>query len=262
MSDPSMPLPCDLDGLGILVTRAEHQAEGLCRQIREHGGRALRFPAVEIGGPADPRQTAKILDHIADYQMALFISPNAVVGALELLGTDGLPEGLKIGAVGRSTANTLARAGYAVDIVPDDGFDSEALLATEELQEISGNQIVIFRGKGGRALLGEGLEARGARVDYAEVYQRLCPDKDPTLLLNRWADVDLVTATSNQVLDNLCTLLGDAGRKRLLEAPLLVISERMREHARALGFSQVILARGADDRSMLKAICNWQGHRV
>ncbi|OOZ36577.1 uroporphyrinogen-III synthase [Solemya velesiana gill symbiont] len=257
MIDSGVSFSCDLAGLGVLVTRAAHQAEGLCRQLVDHGGRVIRFPAVEIGGPADPEHTARQLDALADYQVALFVSPNAVVSALELLGNSRLPEDLQIGAVGRSTAQSLARAGYAVDIVPDAGFDSEALLACDELQQVEGMHVLIFRGNGGRALLGEALQERGAVVDYAEVYQRLCPDRDPAELLNRWTDIDLVTATSNEILDNLCTLLGEQGRDLLLAMPLVVVSERMRAHARGLGFRQVILARGADDHSMLQAICGW-----
>ncbi|MES9888849.1 MAG: uroporphyrinogen-III synthase [Candidatus Sedimenticola sp. 6PFRAG1] len=257
MANPGASQPCDLAGLGVLVTRAQHQAQGLCRQIREHEGRSISFPAIEIGGPADPAATGALLERINQYHTLLFISPNAVAWALKLLGDKGLPEGVQIGAVGRATAQALARAGCPVDIVPEEHFDSEALLATEALSDVEGRNVLIFRGRGGRALLGDSLSARGAKVDYAEVYQRICPDADTTELLLRWDDVGVVTATSNAILDNLLSLFDVSGRSRLLATPLVVVSERMRGHARDLGFRQVLLSAGAEDHNILAAICDW-----
>ena len=162
--------------------------------------------------------------------------------------------------MGRGTAKRLAEAGCTVDIVPQGRFDSEALLATRDLQQVAGQRILIVRGDGGRPLLGNTLESRGANVEYAEVYRRLCPNTDTTPLLARWReDVQIVTATSNEILNNLWAMLGKEGRALLLTTPLVVISERMRSHAAALGFRQVILADGADDRSMLASLCDWAG---
>jgi len=171
---------CDLDGAGILVTRAAHQADGLCQLIRNQGGRAIKFPTLEILAPADPEPLKKLISGISECHIAIFISPNAVSWRLGYLRDTGLPEGLKLAAVGSSTARALAAAGYTVDIVPDVQFDSEALLATPELQSVQGKRIIIFRGEGGRALLGDTLVERGADVVYAEVYRRACPDVDPS----------------------------------------------------------------------------------
>jgi uroporphyrinogen-III synthase len=118
--------------------------------------------------------------------------------------------------------------------------------------------VLIVRGVGGRPLLGDTLRARGAEVGYAEVYRRLRPAADPTPLLARWrVEVDLVTATSAELLDNLVAMLGESGWPLLRETPLLVISERMAQRANALGFTQVVGAPGADDESVLDALCDW-----
>ncbi|OQX47792.1 MAG: hypothetical protein B0D87_08660 [Candidatus Sedimenticola endophacoides] len=79
--------------------------------------------------------------------------------------------------------------------------------------------------------------------------------------MRRWSrDIDLVTVTSAEILDNLRRMLGPAGRDTLLATPLVVVSTRMRAHARSLGFQQVILADGADDPALLRALCAWVGH--
>ncbi|MEW8013677.1 MAG: uroporphyrinogen-III synthase [Candidatus Sedimenticola endophacoides] len=261
MSHAGSQAPCELGGAGVLVTRAAHQAGGLSELISRHGGRPVEFPAVCIAGPEEPDRVRALLGRLASYHTLLFISPNAVQYTLRLIDGGALPPGVRIGAVGKGTARALARAGVAVDIVPEGRFDSEALLATPALAQVARQRILIVRGRGGRALLGDTLSARGARVEYAEVYRRLCPGTPPGALLRRWSrDIDLVTVTSAEILDNLRRMLGPAGRDTLLATPLVVVSTRMRAHARSLGFQQVILADGANDPALLRALCAWVGH--
>jgi uroporphyrinogen-III synthase len=261
-----MPCPggidCELGGAGILVTRARHQADTLCDLIAGRGGRAIRFPAIEIADPPDPGRIRTLLSAIESYHILIFVSTNAVSRGLALLPGGRLPAQCSVAAVGRGSADALAAAGRGVDILPAERFDSEGLLETEELNTVEGLRVLIFRGRGGRPLLGDTLRLRGAIVDYAEVYQRKRPQLDPAPLLHRWdREVDLVTATSGEILDNLFALLGPEGRGCLRETPLLVISKRMQNRARQLDCQRVRLAEGADDASVMEAICRWAADR-
>ncbi|MCP3663472.1 MAG: uroporphyrinogen-III synthase [Gammaproteobacteria bacterium] len=242
---------CHLKGLSVLVTRAHHQADGLCRLIEDLGGCAIPFPAVEITAMT-PSSSPLPIDQ---YDLVLFVSPNAVHYGSFLLD-DRSPDQSLVGAVGRATAEALGSAGVQADLVPTRRYDSEGMLALPELNRVSGRRVLIVRGDGGRALLGDTLEQRGAQVDYAEVYQRRCPLSDPSFLLARRYPVGWVTATSNGILDNLFTLLGERGKQLLKTTPLVVVSERMRQHARKRGCEQVILAQGASDQALMDAICN------
>lgn len=255
-------LDCDLAEAGVLVTRARHQAGALCRMIAERGGRPLRFPVVDICDPLDPAAVQTILLEIDQYDMAIFVSPNAVLWGLKLMPDGLLPPALELGAIGKQTARTLAEAGYPVDIVPEHQFDSEALLETQELKQVAGKRILIVRGSGGRELLADELQARGAEVVYVEVYRRSCPKVDAQRLIYRWTDdVDVVTVTSIHLLENLNALLGSEGKNLLNQTPIVVISDRMRQRARELGCQQVILARGADEEQLMEALCVWIKNR-
>lgn len=247
-------LDCDLRGAGVLITRPSHQATGLSALIESHHGVAVVFPALEILSPRDIHQPLTVLQQAKG--IMIFVSPNAVSFAFKILGDRPLPQGLMLAAVGKGTANALAAAGYRVDLLPTQQYDSEGLLALPALQQVSGQQIVIVRGEGGRPLLGDGLRERGAQVVYAEVYRRACPEVDPTSLLNRWRrEIKVVVATSNEVLINLQRMLGQSGWPLLQQTPLLVISERMRERAEALGFVSILLAENAGDQAILKCLC-------
>ncbi len=247
---------CDLQGEGILVTRPVHQAQELCDLIEARGGRPVPFPALEILPPRDREQASDILRQARGW--VIFVSPNAVNYGLALLEEAAFPLGVKLGTVGKSTAKALRTAGHAVDLLPRERFDSEGLLALPELTRITGQQVVIVRGEGGRPLLGDTLTARGAEVVYAEVYRRHCPEIVPAPLLRRWErEVALVTATSKDILVNLISILGPEGWTLLRQTPLLVISERMKREAEQIGFGTILVARKADSLSIVERLCEW-----
>jgi uroporphyrinogen-III synthase len=161
-----------------------------------------------------------------------------------------------VGAVGRATAAALHAAGIPPQLVPAAGFDSESLLALPELTGVAGKRVLIVRGEGGRALLGETLAVRGAEVHFAEVYRRSIPAVEIGPQLSLWrAEVGFVTATSDEVLNNLMQIVGDAGRDWLLETPLVVISERGAAGAMQLGFRTVAVAEEASDAGIVDALC-------
>ncbi|MBK1645780.1 uroporphyrinogen III synthase [Thiocapsa imhoffii] len=249
-----MSPPCDLRGRGVLVTRPAGQAEGLCQLIAAAQGRAIAVPSILIEPTTDPDAARQLLQ--SSWDLMFFVSRNAVEQALALTPDGTWPQAARIAAVGRATAHALASAGRVPDLVPDERFDSETLLRMPELASMPGQRVLIVRGDGGRTLLAETLRARGAEVVYAEVYRRCLPAFDPQPLLADWrASVAVVTATSEEVLRNLMTMLGPEGRSLLLETPLVVIAERTAQTARELGFTRVLVAERAEDTAILKCLC-------
>ncbi|HQU14515.1 MAG: uroporphyrinogen III synthase [Chromatiales bacterium 21-64-14] len=250
-----------LSGVGILVTRPAHQAEPLCACIETQGGRAIRFPVLEILDPEDRAPLLEVIDRLDQFDLAIFISPNAVIKAMNLiLGRRQWPSALRLAAIGSGSAKELARFGRAPDIQPARRFNSEALLALEEMQTVTGQRIVIFRGDGGREVLGDELRRRGAWVEYAEAYRRGRPAADVGRLMRHWArgEVDIITVTSNTGLRNLFELVGKLGQQWLRRTPLVVVSRRGVELARELGFRDPpIVADSADDAALLAALNAW-----
>jgi len=244
---------CRLDGAGVLVTRPAHQADALCALIEARGGRAIRFPALEIREPRDPATAAALLGAADTFDVLLFVSANAVEYAMP--GLPARPRGV-IGAVGEATARALQAHGLEPTILPAGRSDSEGLLSAPALEDVRGRRVLIVRGEGGRPLLGDQLAARGAEVRYAEVYRRALPALDAGPLVARWRDeVQVVVVTSREVLDNLVALIGPTGLERLRETALVVVSERLASHARTLGIGRVYVAAGASDEALVRAAC-------
>jgi uroporphyrinogen-III synthase len=244
-----------LEGRGIVVTRPAAQARRLASLIEQAGGRALVFPAIEIQDL--PQRPPPPLE---GFDLALFVSPTAVDRAFRLVRE--WPPALRYAAIGRGTLRALEARGVREVLAPERGADSEALLALAPMQNVAGERIAIFRGEGGRELLGETLAARGAQVEYVECYRRVLPKADSAALLAAWAQGALhaVTVSSAEGFENLLALLGDAGRPRLLATPLFVPHERIAERARAHGAREVIVA-GPGDEEMTAQLMAYFGLR-
>jgi len=250
-----------LEGLTVLVTRPVHQAENLCRLIQARGGIPRRLPALEILDPEDSDTPDTLIEQMDQFDIAIFISVNAVRKAMErILSSRDFPRDLQIATVGARSAEELAGFGYSVSIRPEHTFNSEALLAVDKLQQVAGKKVVIFRGNGGREHLRKTLEARGAKVYYAEVYRRVRPDVVPAELMSLWESgtLDIITATSNEILQNLFDMAGAQGQPLLCGIPLVVVSHRAAELAIRLGFRlPVQVAANASDEAVTMALEDW-----
>jgi uroporphyrinogen-III synthase len=253
---------------GVLVTRPAHQAGRLCALIEAAGGVPVPFPVIEIHSPVNLAPARALIRQLGRYQIALFVSANAVEFGLRLVaeaGGEGLPPSLRVGAVGRATAAALRARGIGVDLAPTARFDSEGLLALEPLRRVEGQRVLIFRGEGGRELLTQTLRDHGAEVDHAEVYRRAPPSADPAPLLAAWREgrVDVITLTSVEALENLRDLVGARGLGLLRGTPLVTLSARVAARAESLGLSQrPRVATEASDRGLLEALVAWRREQV
>jgi uroporphyrinogen-III synthase len=238
-----------LAGKGIVVTRPLHQSDSLAARLDAAGARTIVFPTIAIGPPADLPALAAVVDRLEQYDLAIFISPNAAREAMRAItARRAWPAKVAVATIGRGGERELARHGLN-DVIAPARFDSEGLLELPALRAVAGKRIVIFRGDGGRELLAETLRARGALVEYAACYQRSLPDADAAPLLAAWTrgEIDAVTVSSSEGLHNLQTLIGEAGRGYLSNTPLFVPHPRIERAAREGGLAHVHLTAQGDD---------------
>jgi uroporphyrinogen-III synthase len=242
-------------GRGIVVTRPRELAQPLAAAIESSGGRAIVFPAIEI----EPLPPPAALQRLADFDFAIFVSPTAVRMAMRT--TRAWPARVAAAAIGTGTRRELERAGLAGVITPTAGADSEALLALPELRDVAGKRVLIVRGQGGRPVLGDALLARGAAVEYAECYRRSRPAKDAAPLVAQWrrGEVDAVTISSAEGLDNLLAMTAGEGAALLARTPLFVPHLRVASHAKACVTAEVIVAGPADDELVERLVAYFDG---
>ena len=240
----------------ILVTRPEHQAEGLCDLIEQQGWHSVRFPTLKI--EAVNNATIQLqLETIDQYDWLIFISANAVnFAVLANDGKIGIFEDSSIAVVGSATEKALKAFGMTISLAPETRFNSEGLLETEQMNQIQNKSCLIVRGKGGREVLANSLRERGAKVDYMEVYSRKMPISDSLQLTEMIQHqlLDVVTITSGDALKNLLLMLGKKYHEKIFSVPLVVISNRIKKIAENIGFKRVIVTERPADRAIIKAI--------
>lgn len=252
-----------LAGRGIVVTRPANQAAPLAEAIHAAGGNAILFPVIEILDIANIQPLIDVIDRMDNYSLAIFISPNAVVRAMgQITARRTWPPGLRAAAIGQGGAKELLRFGINEVIVPARSFDSERLLDMPQLQAVAGQRVVIFRGDGGRELLGDTLIARGAQVDYAECYRRARPHADAAPLLKSWTnnEVHAVTVTSSEGMRNLFEMVGRIGQPWLCRTPVFLPHPRIAATARELGCMHVFEAAPGDE-GLMAALQQWSADR-
>jgi uroporphyrinogen-III synthase len=236
-----------LRGLRVVLTRPAGQNEALADAIAAAGGMPVLFPVLEIAEVADPAPFEAAVARLADYDLAIFISPNATRRAMRLIGT--WPTGLRAATIGPASAEALREHGVEEALFPRVRYDSEALLESAELQDMRGKRVVIFCGEGGRDLLQRRLSERGAQVDRAPCYRRVLPRIDATPLRRSLAigEVDAIVATSSEGLRNLHAMLGESALPDLLRTPLVLPHPRIAEEARRLGHAGIVTAPPGDE---------------
>lgn len=242
-----------LAGLRILILRAARPDDPLATRLTAAGAEVQSLPVLRIE-PVVP--AGAVLARAATAAAWIFVSRHAVQRGAAALAAAGLqPAAQEIYAVGAATAaavrETFGRAvGYPADPT------SEGLLRLPGLQTLAGRSVAIFRGVGGRELLGETLAARGALVGYCELYRRVPETRrceEIQAELTRPGPL-LVVAHSGAVVGALSALVDLTVRPEPLRC--LVPGARVAALARAAGLDPLV-AEGALAEQMEQAVCRW-----
>ncbi len=220
----------------ILVTRPPPAGEALCEVIRQRGHEAIFLPTILFAPPDQPL----VLPSASQFDQVIFISPAAVRAvSREWLGD------CVVAAVGQGTALALMAYDVPAVLYPTENPSAAALLALAPMQHVAGQRIAIIKGEGGRPLLADTLRARGAIVTELIAYRRVLPDVTfPS------QQIDAIIATSLTGIENLLQLMDPA----LRTVPLVVISPRLVEAARALGFKHILLAANASHDAIMAVL--------
>jgi uroporphyrinogen-III synthase len=203
------------------------------------------------------------------FQKAIFVSQNAVDFALQWLEDywPQLPQGIHYYAVGEATARHLQHYGLSVSALTaanHGAMNSESLLQATELQQVTDEKIIIFRGCGGRGHLADVLRTRGARVTYCDLYERKIPLAAAEQLRGAFIDssvwdvTQIIACHSGESLQHFLQVLSDLDDKALFERvrqlPILVPGERVAQLARDADFDSILVAENATDAAMTAAL--------
>jgi len=118
-----------LNGMTVVVTRAQSQSDSLSWALLRAGARVVSLPVIAIADPSDGgtamcRAVNLLGQH--HYDWIVFSSVNAVNRLVSMLGDTRDVGGARLAAVGDATAAALAAHGLPTDLVPQSS-SAEAL---------------------------------------------------------------------------------------------------------------------------------------
>lgn len=248
-----------LFGRRLGIARPREQSRSTAAAIRERGAQPVVLEAIRIVDPPDSQALDNAVRRVADYDLCLFTSANAVnrfFSALHRQQLDARRFGsCRVGVVGAKTADALRKHGLFADLVARQ-FVAESLV-TEILSEGSVNKVLMPRALVARELLPTALRDKGIAVDVVPTYQTLKvegaeAEELKTQLVR--GDVDVLLFTSSSTVDSIVAVLGEKAVPVLAGLTLASIGPITTATARAHGLEIAVQAESHTVAGLLDAL--------
>jgi uroporphyrinogen III methyltransferase / synthase len=211
-----------LAGKRIVITRAAEQADSLCRELQTRHAVPILFPLIGFAPPDDFTPLDCALRDLSQFDWLFVTSQNVLRALLErsaalALSLSEAASGLRVAAVGPTTANAAKDAGLSVTHV---AANQSGLALAEELEaELLGCHVFLPRSDRANPDLPEALRRFGVEVTEVIAYRTVRPeDPDPiTLAQLSNGEVDAVLFFSPSAVQHLKELLGEPQFRALQE---------------------------------------------
>jgi uroporphyrinogen III methyltransferase/synthase len=195
-----------LFGRRIIITRARAQAGDFVELLESYGAEVIEFPTIELQPVGDSAALDEAIAQISVYDWVIFTSVNAVEYFYRRLWENGKDARVlghsRICAIGPKTVEALEQMGIRADYVPS---QSRGTAIVAEMENVSGQRILLPRAKIAPDDLPNGLRDKGANVNVISIYDTVKPENvqreaiEADLLSGK---IDMVTFTSSSTVTN------------------------------------------------------------
>jgi uroporphyrinogen III methyltransferase / synthase len=239
-----------LFGRRIVVTRSREQAGELVELLEERGAEAIQAPTIRIAQPDDLSALDRAVQEGGAYQWIVFTSANAVeafMGRLLAVGDIRDLKGVRLCAIGPSTAERVSRYGLRVDLTPEEARSEAVIDALKAMGSLERARFLLPRADIAREVLADQLREAGAEVSEVVAYRTLLAggDRDSDhdiyrMLLDR--QIDAVTFTSASTVKNFARIFGEEQAADLLNTTVVAsIGPVTAEAAQQLGINTTVM---------------------
>ena len=250
----------ELRGERVLVTSpAESHVHRLAERFRGLGADVWECPSIEIRGiDADAADHAEesLRSKLENVDWIVFSSRHGVRFLMDRIFRSGGDSrwlaGIKIAAVGGSTAESLSHYGLRADSQPSAGAGGEVLLK-EWASKVTGKSVLLIKTPDGKRLLEESLLGVTSSLELMDVYSQVPVMHWPASVLelvrgDEGTPIRIwVTATSSNIAKEAYRLLGDCAKR----VRWVAISQAVARILEELGASEVLVA----DHASYDGVC-------
>lgn len=250
----------------VVITRPKNQSISFAKNVQAMGRSHIIFPVFDIKALEDYQLLDEKLRQLKQYQLLMFVSPNAVAMVLQRMRDIGIPfpENISVAVVGEASKASLYAFGInesnANIISPKNLLktDSETLFEELPLQKLKNQSVLIFRGETGREFLSERLIENGIHVERVCAYRRIVPEFDEQIknklqtLLQTRNDWVVTSSSTLKTLISWASQLGEVDAvEKMQHQRLFVPHIRIEQVAQELGFQSVIMTSSGDEKLLL-----------
>jgi uroporphyrinogen III methyltransferase/synthase len=251
-----------LFGRRIVITRAREQASDFKALLADLGAHCIEFPTIEIAPPPSWEPLDSAIGRLSSYHWTVFTSVNGVRCFMERLNAAGLDvrdfKGIKVAAIGPSTAEALEKRGLKPDLVPKE-YKAEAVLEGLAGENLKGRRFLMPRAMVARDVLPDTLREWGVEVDVVPAYQTVLPSAMSADILEmlRAGAIDCITFTSSSTVSNFFSLFDrDEILARLRDVAVASIGPITSQTAREHGLKIDIQPKDYTIKALAQAICD------
>ena len=238
-----------LFGRRMVITRSREQAAELVERLEGLGANPIVAPSIRIEPPESYEPLDREVAAVSTYDWVIFTSANGVdqFMARLLAGPGDLRDlkGVRICAIGPSTAARIEKRGIRVDLMPPE-YRAEAVLeALKAHSDVKGLRFLLPRADLAREVLPHELRAAGAHVTEVTAYRTVLAESggEPDvyrLLLDR--RVDAIVFTSASTVRNFVKIIGAEPAADLLRTTVVAcIGPVTAEAAQQLGIHTSVM---------------------
>jgi len=224
-----------------MITRPRKQAAGLAEALERLGAAVSVVPLIEIEPVALDSASVEAYDWI------VFTSANGVRAVRDQL-VDGLPDGVRIAAVGPATADACRGFGAEPSFVPE-VYAAEEIAAGLGL--LDGRRVLLPQADIASPRLAEELRARGAIVDAVIAYCVVAVEPSPADVAQLQGGFDAILLTSGSAARSLAR---SSVRDAVEGALHVCIGPKTAEVARKVGLPVGLVAHEATSDGIIQAL--------
>ena len=257
-----------LFGKKIVVTRSREQASDFAELLEVNGAEVVQFPTIDVVPPKTWKGLDSAIKRISSFNWIVFTSVNGVKYFVERLKKNKKDlrdlKGIKVCAIGPSTAEELSSFGIAPDFVPKE-YRAEGIIKGIGKGGIKGKRILIPRAEVAREILPEELKKKGAKVTIAVAYRSIKPKGNTEKIINLLRDkkIAMVTFTSSSTVKNFVEMFEKEDYKALLNGVKIAsIGPITAKTASELGIKTDIMPKAYTIPALTEAIVKCYGQKA
>jgi uroporphyrinogen-III synthase len=199
----------------VAVTREEGSDGPLSSALWRRGLEPVPCPVISHAPPLERSALRRAARGLERYHWLVVASTRGLANLLAARRGRSLPPALRAAAVGRRTAEALAKAGAAMPIVTGSGGSVDLLEQLRGADDWAGRCVLIPRAAAGSIIIEEGLRDQGAYVDEVIAYRTIA--HPPAVVACTWllARPDAVVIASPSAARALVEAVGADSLARL-----------------------------------------------